>query len=86
MAERWKYPFYVIALVLLVMWLTSCGGPAPTPFAATVHVATADGAPVEGAPVAVRPCNASGAAPLVTCTAGADGTAQARAAAAASTE
>jgi hypothetical protein len=55
MADRWKYPFYVIALVLLVMWLTSCDGTAQARPASSPAGTTAANADVSVDEPALRP-------------------------------
>lgn len=57
MDRQWLYPYYAIAVLLLVLLLFGCdseGGGAP--FSVTVQVEDAQGAPVQGAEVGVRPC------------------------------
>jgi len=45
MSDRWKYPFYVIAILLLVMWLFGCEQQVHDPFSVEVQVEQTDEAP-----------------------------------------
>lgn len=61
MNRRWLYPYYVIVVLLLIMWLTGCdsgngSAQASNPFSVEVRVETADGAPAEDAEVGAQPC------------------------------
>lgn len=55
MNRRWLYPYYVIALLLLVMWLTGCNRPHLTsqgnPFAKTERLTTTSQIAVEAGAV-----------------------------------
>lgn len=47
MNRRWLYPYYVIVVLLLLMWLTGCDGPSGSPqanssFSVEGHVTNAE--------------------------------------------
>lgn len=69
MGDRWKYPFYVSGLVLLVLWLFGCDSRASgVPLEETVE--HAKGRPVTDATVNARPSYERDG--RVTCTTGDD--------------
>lgn len=60
MNRRWLYPYYVIAVLLLLMWLTGCdsedgGSQAHNPFSVEVRVENAAGTSAEEAEVTAQP-------------------------------
>lgn len=54
--RQWLYPYYVIGILLLVLFLFGCDSERGTSFSVTATVETAEGTPVQGASVGVRPC------------------------------
>jgi hypothetical protein len=58
--RQWLYPYYVIGVLLLILFLFGCDSEGGTSFSVTVTVENADGEPIQGASVGVRPCYESG--------------------------
>lgn len=56
MNRQWLYPYYVIGILLLVLFLFGCDSEGGTSFSVTATVETAEGTPVQGVSVGVRPC------------------------------
>jgi len=53
--RQWLYPYYVIAILALVLLLFGCDGEEAKAFSVEVQVENDEGSPVEGATVALRP-------------------------------
>lgn len=56
MNRKWLYPYYVIALLIVVLYFFGCDSQSSTSFSVEVQVENEEGTPVEGATVGVRPC------------------------------
>mgnify|MGYP006294409763 CR=1 FL=1 len=60
MDRQWLYPFYVIAILSLVLLLFGCDGQRAESFSVEIRVENDNGTPLTEATVGVRPCFESG--------------------------
>jgi len=58
--RQWLYPFYVIAILSLVLLLFGCDGQRAESFSVEIRVENDNGTPLTEATVGVRPCFESG--------------------------
>ncbi len=60
MDRKWLYPYYVIALLVLVLYFFGCDSRSSSSFSVEVQVENDEGTPIDGATVGLRPCYDTG--------------------------